>query len=330
MSKDAVRVQGRRKNSPRPPRRPVSSSGRLAHARSCWSAWSRSASSAGRFNSPSVRGPAAEAAARRSGSGWRSDATPGISTTTPAPSTPPSRPASSRRPTPTRSHARQPVRRAPDGSCPRASARRTAPTRSKGRARPGLTRRPRRTDTAPSGAVSSFPGGSRSDAGDRSAADSRRTYGPTRSHYHRAMPVMKGGDRGPAAAFWRNRALRRVLPAYLVFNAAEFGTWVAILLYAYERTGPGVGRAGGPRSSSYRPRCVAPAAASHRAIASRANGCWSPATSSRSIAMLATAAAMLAAPPVAVVYARGGRGQLDGGDPADAIGAAAVPRRGPG
>jgi MFS family permease len=36
---------------------------------------------------------------------------------------------------------------------------------------------------------------------------------------------------------WRSAALRRVMPAYLLFAAAEFGTWVAILLYAYERTG---------------------------------------------------------------------------------------------
>lgn len=35
-----------------------------------------------------------------------------------------------------------------------------------------------------------------------------------------------------------NSALRRVLAAYFLFIAAEFGTWVAILLYAYERTGP--------------------------------------------------------------------------------------------
>jgi hypothetical protein len=35
-----------------------------------------------------------------------------------------------------------------------------------------------------------------------------------------------------------NGALRRVLIAFLAFNAAEFGTWVAVLLYAYERTGP--------------------------------------------------------------------------------------------
>jgi hypothetical protein len=36
----------------------------------------------------------------------------------------------------------------------------------------------------------------------------------------------------------RNPALLRVLASYLAFHIAEFGTWVAILLYAYERTGP--------------------------------------------------------------------------------------------
>ena len=35
-----------------------------------------------------------------------------------------------------------------------------------------------------------------------------------------------------------NGPLRRVLLAFLLFSAAEYGTWVAILLYAYERTGP--------------------------------------------------------------------------------------------
>ncbi len=35
-----------------------------------------------------------------------------------------------------------------------------------------------------------------------------------------------------------NPALRRVELAFLLFNAAEFGTWVAVLLYAYEATGP--------------------------------------------------------------------------------------------
>jgi MFS family permease len=36
----------------------------------------------------------------------------------------------------------------------------------------------------------------------------------------------------------RSRALRRVFGAFLLFNMAEFGTWVAVLLYAYDRTGP--------------------------------------------------------------------------------------------
>ena len=41
-----------------------------------------------------------------------------------------------------------------------------------------------------------------------------------------------------AARIVRNPRLRRVLGAFLLFNTAEFGTWVAILLYAYARTGP--------------------------------------------------------------------------------------------
>jgi MFS family permease len=52
---------------------------------------------------------------------------------------------------------------------------------------------------------------------------------------------MSSGD-GLATALGRrllgNGPLRRVLLAYLLFSAAEYGTWVAILLYAYERTGP--------------------------------------------------------------------------------------------
>ena len=50
------------------------------------------------------------------------------------------------------------------------------------------------------------------------------------------------GPRGGVATLLgrlvRNGRLRRVLLAFLLFSAAEFGTWVAILLYAYERTGP--------------------------------------------------------------------------------------------
>jgi MFS family permease len=36
----------------------------------------------------------------------------------------------------------------------------------------------------------------------------------------------------------RSRDLRRIFGAFLLFNMAEFGTWVAVLLYAYDRTGP--------------------------------------------------------------------------------------------
>jgi len=39
-------------------------------------------------------------------------------------------------------------------------------------------------------------------------------------------------------AVLRNPALRRVFAAFLLFNAVEFGTWVAMLLFAYDATGP--------------------------------------------------------------------------------------------
>jgi hypothetical protein len=41
-----------------------------------------------------------------------------------------------------------------------------------------------------------------------------------------------------AAKAARNPALRRVELAFLAFNAVEYGSWVAILLYAYSATGP--------------------------------------------------------------------------------------------
>jgi hypothetical protein len=41
-----------------------------------------------------------------------------------------------------------------------------------------------------------------------------------------------------AAEVIRNPALRRLLIAFLAFNSVEYGAWVAILLYAYEATGP--------------------------------------------------------------------------------------------
>lgn len=41
-----------------------------------------------------------------------------------------------------------------------------------------------------------------------------------------------------AAEVIRNPALRRLQIAFLAFNSVEYGAWVAILLYAYEATGP--------------------------------------------------------------------------------------------
>ena len=41
-----------------------------------------------------------------------------------------------------------------------------------------------------------------------------------------------------AGRILRNRDLRRLLAAFLAFNAAEYGTWVAVLVYAYEMSGP--------------------------------------------------------------------------------------------
>jgi predicted MFS family arabinose efflux permease len=46
------------------------------------------------------------------------------------------------------------------------------------------------------------------------------------------------GPLAVVAKIVRNPDLRRVLGAFFLFNTAEFGTWVAILLYAYARTGP--------------------------------------------------------------------------------------------
>jgi MFS family permease len=108
---------------------------------------------------------------------------------------------------------------------------------------------------------------------------------------------------GPPAVLRRvlaNRALRRVLPAYLAFNAAEFGTWVSILLYAYDRTGPA--SVGVVALLQLVPAAlVAPAAAGlgDRFPRQRVLAVGYVVQAS---AMLATAAAMLAELPVVLVY----------------------------
>lgn len=45
-------------------------------------------------------------------------------------------------------------------------------------------------------------------------------------------------SRTVAVRIMRNRDLRRLLGAFLAFSGAEYATWVAILLYAYQATGP--------------------------------------------------------------------------------------------
>jgi MFS family permease len=54
---------------------------------------------------------------------------------------------------------------------------------------------------------------------------------------HAALAHLRASRR-VIAAVGRNPALRRVELGYLLFNSVEFGTWVAVLLYAYQATGP--------------------------------------------------------------------------------------------
>jgi MFS family permease len=54
-------------------------------------------------------------------------------------------------------------------------------------------------------------------------------------------PLIRRRPRTPGhvvRAVGGNSALRRVITAYLAFSGALYGTWVAILVYAYETTGP--------------------------------------------------------------------------------------------
>ncbi len=56
------------------------------------------------------------------------------------------------------------------------------------------------------------------------------TFAPARARLSNSARVL--------TAIGRNAALRRVMIAFLLFNAVEFGTWVALLLYAYDALGP--------------------------------------------------------------------------------------------
>ncbi len=112
-----------------------------------------------------------------------------------------------------------------------------------------------------------------------------------------------GQTAGPAAVLRRvlaNRQLRRVLPAYLAFNAAEFGTWVAILLYAYERTGPA--SVGLVALAQLVPAALVAPAASALGDRFPRERVLAIGYVVQAVSMLATASAMLAGLPVLIVY----------------------------
>jgi hypothetical protein len=108
------------------------------------------------------------------------------------------------------------------------------------------------------------------------------------------------GSVGVARRTLRNHDLRRVFLAQLAFACAEFGTWVAILLFAYEATGPA--SVGVVALLQLIPAALlAPAAASlgdryprHRVLAAG--------YAVQSLAMLATGVAMMAGAPIPIVY----------------------------
>ena len=108
------------------------------------------------------------------------------------------------------------------------------------------------------------------------------------------------GSVGVARRTLRNHDLRRVFLAQLAFACAEFGTWVAILLFAYEATGPA--SVGIVALIQLVPAALlAPAAASlgdryprHRVLAAG--------YAVQSLAMLATGVAMMAGAPIPLVY----------------------------
>lgn len=98
-----------------------------------------------------------------------------------------------------------------------------------------------------------------------------------------------------------NGPLRRVLIAFLLFSAAEYGTWVAILLYAYERTGPlSVGLVA---LIQLVPAALAAPAASALGDRYRRERVLAVGYAVQAIAMLVTGLTMLADAPPLVTYA---------------------------
>jgi len=108
---------------------------------------------------------------------------------------------------------------------------------------------------------------------------------------------------GPRAVLRRvlaNPSLRRVLFAYLAFHIAEFATWVTILLYAYQQTGPA--SVGVVALIQLVPAALVATPAAALGDRYPRERVLAAGYLVQAIAMLATAAAMASAVPVAVVY----------------------------
>lgn len=109
------------------------------------------------------------------------------------------------------------------------------------------------------------------------------------------------GTRAVLSRVLANRDLRRVLFSYFAFHIAEFGTWIAILLYAYDATGPA--SVGIVALIQLVPAALAAAPAASLGDRYPRHRVLTAGYLVQAMAMLGTAAAMLAAAPVAVVYA---------------------------
>ena len=111
------------------------------------------------------------------------------------------------------------------------------------------------------------------------------------------------------SAVFRNPELRRVELAFVTFNAAEWGTWIAMLVFAYEQGGTTT--AGLVALAQLIPAGLcAPFAA---VLADRRGPAWMLTVSyvAQAVTMAATAAALYAdAEPLLVYALRGGGGDL--------------------
>ena len=119
---------------------------------------------------------------------------------------------------------------------------------------------------------------------------------------------MAGNSRGRELRAFRslvgNRALLRVLAAYLLFNLSEYAVWIAMLVFAYSRGGAAV--AGLVAVAQLVPAAVvAPVAASladrRSPVILLAGGYLAPAAAMAGIAAAVTARAPLAAYAAAVI-----------------------------